>query len=67
MSKTTLLEEFTIPLTDPVERIVAILTPATSHAIEWLSKTILTFVDPILVAYDTSPVFWWSFLIKEVM
>jgi hypothetical protein len=67
MSETTLLKEFTIPLTDPVERIATMLTPATSYAIEWLSKTILTFVDPILVAYDASSVFRWSFSIEEVM
>jgi hypothetical protein len=43
------------------------LTPATPHAIEWLAKTILTFVHPILFADDASPVFWWSFSIQEVM
>jgi hypothetical protein len=56
MSETTLLKEFIILLTDPVERIATILTAATSHAIEWLPKTILTFVDSILVADDASPV-----------
>ena len=61
MSETTLLKELTILLTDPVERI------ATARAIERLAKTILTFVDPILVADDASPVFWWSFSIQEVM
>ncbi|KAG2139102.1 uncharacterized protein EDB93DRAFT_1253170 [Suillus bovinus] len=65
MSETTLLEELTIPLTDPVERIATMLTPATSRAIEWLPKTILTFVDPILVADDASPIFWRSFSIQE--
>ncbi|KAG1830509.1 hypothetical protein DFJ58DRAFT_736946 [Suillus subalutaceus] len=65
MSKTTLLEELTIPLTDPVEGIAKMLTSATASAIEWLHKTILTFVDPILVADDTSPIFWWSFWIQE--
>ncbi|KAG0695789.1 hypothetical protein DFH29DRAFT_1005154 [Suillus ampliporus] len=65
MSETTLLEELTIPLTDPVERIATMLTPATARAIEWLPKTILTFVDPILAADDASPIFWWSFLIQE--
>jgi hypothetical protein len=67
MSETTPLEELTIPLTDPVERIATMLTPATARAIERLAKTILTFVDPILVADDASPVFWWSFSIQEVM
>jgi hypothetical protein len=43
------------------------LTSATASAIEWLPKTILTFVDPILVADDASPIFWWSFSIEEVM
>jgi hypothetical protein len=43
------------------------LTPATAGAIEWLPKTILTFVDPILVADDASPIFWQSFSIQEVM
>jgi hypothetical protein len=67
MSETTPLEESSIPLTDPVERIAAMLTPATPHAIEWLAETILTFVHPILFTDDASPVFWWSFSIQEVM
>jgi hypothetical protein len=67
MNETTLLEELSIPLTDPVERIAAMLTPATACAIEWLTKIILTFVHPILFADDASPVFWWSFSIQEVM
>jgi hypothetical protein len=67
MSETTPLEELSIPLTDPVERIAAMLTPATPRAIEWLAETILTFVHPILFADDASPVFWWSFSIQEVM
>jgi hypothetical protein len=67
MSETTPLEESSIPLTDPVERIAAMLTPATASAIERLAKTILTFVHPILLADDASPVFWWSFSIQEVM
>ena len=67
MSEATPLEESSIPLTDPVKWIATMLTPATSHAIEWLAKTILTFVDPILVADEASPVFWWSFSIQEVM
>jgi hypothetical protein len=67
MSETTPLKELSIPLTDPVERIAAMLTPATPRAIEWLPKTTLTFVDPILVADDASPIFWWSFSIQEVM
>jgi hypothetical protein len=67
MSETTLLKEFTIPLTDPMERIATMLILATSRAIEWLPKTILTSVGPILVAYDASLVFQWSFSIKEVM
>jgi hypothetical protein len=50
-----------------VERIAAMLTPATPRAIEWLPKTTLTFVYPILVADDASPIFWWSFSIQEVM
>jgi hypothetical protein len=67
MGQTTLLEELSIPLTDPVERSAMMLTPATASAIEWLPKTILTFVDPILVADDASPIFWRSFSIQEVM
>ncbi|KAG2094378.1 uncharacterized protein F5147DRAFT_657146 [Suillus discolor] len=67
MSETTPLEESPIPLTDPVERIATMLTPATARAIEWLAKTILTFVHPILLADDASPVFWWSFSIEEVI
>ncbi|KAG2141228.1 hypothetical protein DEU56DRAFT_754947 [Suillus clintonianus] len=67
VSKTTLLEELTIPLTDPVEGIATMLTSATASAIEWLPKTILTFVDPILVADGTSPIFWWSCSIQEVI
>jgi hypothetical protein len=67
VSETTLLEELTIPLTDPVKRIATMLISATASAIEWLPKTILTFVDPILVADDASPIFWWSFSIEEVM
>jgi hypothetical protein len=67
MSETTPLEELPIPLTDPVERIATMLTPATARAIEWLTKTILIFVHPILFTDDASPVFWWSFSIKEVM
>jgi hypothetical protein len=50
-----------------VERIATMLTPATARAIEWLPKTILTFVDTILVADNTSPIFRWSFSIQEVM
>lgn len=67
MSEATPLEESSIPLTDPVKWIATMLTPATARAIEWLAKTILTFVDPILVADEASPVFWWSFSIQEVM
>jgi hypothetical protein len=61
------MTELSIPSTDPVERIAAMLIPATPRAIEWLAETILTFVHPILFADDASPVFWWSFLIQEVM
>jgi hypothetical protein len=67
VSEATLLKESTIPLTDPVEGIATVLTPAAARAIERLPKTILTFVDPILVADGASPVFWWSFSIQEVM
>ncbi|KAG2115025.1 hypothetical protein DEU56DRAFT_761750 [Suillus clintonianus] len=67
VSETTLLKELTIPLTDPVEGIAKMLTSATASAIQWLPKTILTFVDPILVADDASPIFWWSFSIQEVI
>jgi hypothetical protein len=67
MGQTTFLKESSIPLTDPVERSATMLTPATAGAIEWLPKTILTFVDPILVADDASPIFWRSFSIQEVM